>query len=103
MASAISHAEPASLLAELGYGETERAVVAHAASCRGLPLEQFARELMQASIHQTGHQMMAVWRGVATVKTSLSLLPQAGKRDRLIGGEVTFSALPEKITCRQTV
>jgi hypothetical protein len=103
MAHAISHAGPASLLDELGYGETEKGIVAHVASGRGLPLEQFARELMQASIHQTGHQMMAVWQGVAKVKTSLSLETPASNRDRLIGGEITFSALPERMTCRQAV
>jgi hypothetical protein len=95
--------EAAAKLADLGYGQPEAGYVMHTASCKGLPLEQFARELMKASIHQTGHQMMAVWQGVPTVRTNLSLLPAGRKNDPLIGGEITFSALPERMTCRQAV
>jgi hypothetical protein len=57
----------------LGYDETEAKIVARAAAVMGPPLETFARDLKTASVHVTGHQLMAVWQGCASARAYLSL------------------------------
>lgn len=90
-------------LAALGYDESEVKYILQAVALMGPPLEPFARDLKTASVHVTGHQLMAVWQGCDMVKAHLSLDWPKPATDHLISGNVDFDGLPERMSTRQVV
>ena len=86
-----------------GYDETEARLVASAAALKALPLERFAVDLMHASIHETGHQLMAIWAGGTTVKSHLSLIWPHQQDGRMVAGSTTFDGIRERMSSRRAV
>ena len=93
----------ATRLAALGYDENEAKYILEAVALMGPPLEPFARDLKTASVHVTGHQLMAVWQGCDLVKAHLTLDWPKPATDHVISGNVVFDGLPERMSTRQVV
>ena len=90
-------------LRAMGYCQVEAHLVMRTAAMNGLPLQQFATDLMTTSIHSTGHQLMAIWQGCSSAKVSLSLVwPQSGPGSMINGG-IFLSGLPSRMSSRQSI
>jgi hypothetical protein len=103
MNKAVSDVVCAAHLTAMGYDVSEALLVERVTSVMSLPLEQFARDLMGKSIHETGHQLMAVWQGCSTAKANLSLVWPGVEAGSMIAGSVIFSGLPDRQSSRRAV
>ena len=58
---------------------------------------------MAASIHETGHQLMAIWQGCSGAKVHLALVWPERVAGRMVTGNVVLTGVPDRLSGRQAV
>lgn len=90
-------------LTSIGYDECEAKLVAGITANLDLPIAQFSNDLMAESIHETAHQLMAVWLGCSGARAQLSLAWPNLANGRMISGDVEFAGVADRLSTRQAI